>query len=85
MGFGLAKTVVIFPLNRRMVLTGMFEGEDRVIRVNAYDVAIHNRYVIMAAQRQMYSFDGSFRYLEPPIGMKSAADLLRDRSFVGVS
>lgn len=50
-GFGLAKTVVIFPLNRRMTLTGMFEGEDRVIRVNAYDVAIHNRYVIMAAQR----------------------------------
>lgn len=84
-GFGTANTVVIFPLNRRMLLTGTFEGEDRVIEVGAPDVAKHNRHVIMAAERQVYAFDNRFAYLSRPFGYKTGADLPSDAEFLGRS
>jgi hypothetical protein len=82
-GFGLANTVVIFPLNRRMLLTGTFEGKDRVLSVGPVDVATHNRYVIMAAQRQVYAYNDAFQYFVPPFLFQSAHDLMVDPTFVG--
>lgn len=82
-GYGLANTVAIFPLNRRMLLTGRFEGEEKVLEASARTVAMYNRYVILNSQRQVYSFDDGFRYLEPDVGFKSAAQLMVDPAFVG--
>lgn len=61
-GFGMSKTAVIFPVSRKLLLSGQFEGKDSVRKAGAIDVAQLNSQIIQRAERQVYAYDDTFAY-----------------------
>lgn len=61
-GHGMRRTMLIFPLTRRMCLLGTFEGQDGVVPVGAKMVAQANSMIIDTADAQVYAYDDSFHY-----------------------
>lgn len=79
-GFGMTQTAVLFPLSRRLMLLGRFEGVEEVREVGPLDVAQLNSQVIQFAERQVYAFDDAFRYARHD-GVADGARLVTDPLF----
>lgn len=62
-GYGLANTEVVFPINKEMAFSGIFDGTSRVIEVNEEIVAGINGRTVQLAERQIYSSEKRFKYL----------------------
>lgn len=62
LGFGLRKTMVIFPLTRKVLLTGEFEEPEQVLHANKQIVASYNSIIIDRAMSQVYAYNDSFSY-----------------------
>ena len=76
-GFGMRSTVVLFPISRRLLWMGQFEGTDLSLSVTRDFVARANSILINSAERQVYSFDESFPYFNG-IGTNEGRDFLSD-------
>lgn len=63
-GHGMPNTAILFPLTRKAALFGAFEGSDRVTPAPGLLVAATNSMIIDHADRQVYAYDDSFRYLK---------------------
>ncbi len=61
-GFGMSQTAVLFPVSRKLMLSGQFEGKDGVRKASAIDVAQLNLQIIQRAGRQVYAYDDTFAY-----------------------
>jgi hypothetical protein len=83
-GHGMKETAVLFPLGRRIMLCGRFEGGEYVRDFDRLGVAHFNAEVIGNAERQVYAYDDSFSYLngeEVVQGVKLASDPLFARNY----
>lgn len=75
-GFGMTNTEITMPINRRMAMSGMFEGESDVHRVGKDVVAAINARTISAAEMQIYAYGPDFKYLAED-GLKHSSHLLK--------
>lgn len=76
-GFGMRKTEVTFPLNKRMILVGRFEEESHISRVtNTYHVATGNSRTAMDAERFLYSTKEDFCWLRNDDRICNATELM---------
>lgn len=58
LGHGLEDTVVIFPINRKLLAFGTFEGAASMRQLDARNVALFNRITLERADREIYGVDG---------------------------
>ena len=63
LGLGLKSTVVLFPLGRKCLLFGSFDGAPPRVEVGRFDVATLNCGIIQCAQSQVYAADDTFPHL----------------------
>ena len=78
-GFALRGTEVVFPLSRRLALSGMFDGDEDVCVVAADMVALINGMVIENAGRQIYAHDHTFQYfVNRQDGVRQGSSLVDD-------
>jgi hypothetical protein len=63
LGFGITRTDVTIPLNRRLALSGRFEGSSSVLPVDTPMVAAVNAHTIAYGERFVYSPSRSFDHL----------------------
>jgi chemotaxis regulatin CheY-phosphate phosphatase CheZ len=82
-GYGLAKTEVLFPLAAGLALSGTFEGEEREFEADIITVANCNAAIIAHAERQVYACAPDFPYLcRGPMPFARGKECLSDGSFV---
>jgi hypothetical protein len=82
-GLAMAGTAIYFPLSKQIALLGTFEGEERVIRADAIQVAQINGEQIATAKAQIYAPHDRFAYmLSFAPGVRGAADLSADRAYM---
>ena len=78
-GFGLADTEVLFPLSRRLLISGKFGGNEGSYEATMKHVACINAMLIQHGRRQVYACDENFRYLlSEKQGFRYGRDLLAD-------
>jgi hypothetical protein len=80
LGYGLANTLVIFPVCSSLALWGEYEGADGVRPADFFTVAKVNAAVIAHAERQVYARDSVFYY-----SPGSAAHISRGQELSGDS
>lgn len=81
-GHGMTKTAVLFPICRRIMLYGRFEGGEFIREYDRDGVAHFNSEVIDRAERQVYACDDSFSYMRDDT-IATGAGLARDPLFTG--
>jgi hypothetical protein len=64
-GHGLLNTEVVCPISKELLMSGVFDGQDRVLQANVEDVARANSITISHAERQIYGSTRYFQYLRP--------------------
>ena len=78
-GYGLADSTVIFPVNRELLAVGTFEGSGGTRELTQRQVAYFNAVIVGHADRQVYAADSRFFVmLERGISIGRASDLLRE-------
>ena len=78
-GFALRGTEVVFPLSRRLALSGVFDGDEQACVVPAEMVVAINGMVIVNAGRQIYASDEEFGYfLNRQQGTRMGGSLVAD-------
>lgn len=75
-GFGMTNTEITMPINRKMAISGTFEGESKVYKVGEDVVAAINGRTISSAEKQIYSYGPDFNYLTGD-GLKHSSHLLK--------
>lgn len=75
LGFGLTETDVTIPLNKRLALSGSFEGRKMVLPVDYPLVAMINANTTWQSERFVYSPDKSFKHYTRE-GIKSSNSFL---------
>lgn len=79
-GFGTAETAVLFPVSKKLLLSGRFEGNEAVRAIGPVDVARVNAQIIQRADRQVFACDASFAYLTRN-GLMKGSQLVSDPFF----
>jgi hypothetical protein len=78
-GFAMQKSEVVFPLSRTIALSGVFDGQEGVCRVDAGMVESINGMIIDNADRQVYATNDAFKYLlSSEQGTRTGNQLLHD-------
>ncbi len=78
-GFALLGTEVVFPLSRRLALSGMFNGEELTGMGTTELVVAINGMTIANASRQVYASDANFGYfINAEQGARVGSDLVKD-------
>lgn len=80
-GYGMTETAVLFPVGRRLFLTGTFEGTDEIKPIGRRGVALLNAQLVARATRQVYAHDDSFSYSLDASALQSGRELALDIRF----
>ncbi len=64
-GFGLKGTEVLFPVSKNIALSGIFSGEEKVIRGTSEMVAMINTKIMLNAMHQIYAPMQRFNFRSP--------------------
>jgi hypothetical protein len=79
-GFGMTESAALFPVSKRLLLSGRFEGNEAVRAIGPVDVARVNAQIIQGADRQVFAYDASFTYLTRN-GLMKGSQLVSDPFF----
>jgi hypothetical protein len=80
-GLGMPNTAIYFPLSKEIALLGTFEGQERVYRADAIQVAEINGEQVATAKAQIYTPHEGFGYmLSFAVGLRGAVHLSADRA-----
>jgi hypothetical protein len=74
-GFGMLKTILIMPIAHKLALLGTFESEGGAIVANSNQVAAINAATLAMTDRQVYSREQNFSYLNADMKIVAATTL----------
>lgn len=82
LGFGLQHTVILFPISRKVLMSGSFDGrEGTSSELGHFEVALFNSRIIDCARSQVYAADDTFSYLTSEHKLGTGRQILNDPYF----